>query len=356
MKWQDKLSQRLFNCPYQHIVFTMPHELNSLARKHPGQIYNCLLRSAWTSLRNCCMDSTNLGATPGAVMVLHTFGSDLRYHVHVHALVSFGGLDTNGLWVWPKRKKKIVPFRQIRKVFKNTFLANLSELYHQLQAKISYHDLHSDIYPKAWCVHQQPPTTNSKTISDYLGKYINRIGLSISRFNYDSVHDQVSLAHKDYYRQINKNEPPPLTTKIMHPLVAIHQILQHSLPAYFQKCRYYGLHSNVARTKNCLLIPHTIRHNTMTVRTLMQLICQMIGMETIRCGHCGHDQFMEEKIPADPGWIITCISIPTRNKHPAALPQHTQNHFYASSPRDHALPKIRHSATQTDEKLTLVHV
>jgi len=112
---RERLTSRLLNVPYAHITFTMPHLHNSTSTKYPGVIYNILLRSAWKTIKILAHDQGNIGARPGMIAVLHTWGSDLKYHVHgiltfivrVHTLVTFGGLDNNYNWVFPKRSKII---------------------------------------------------------------------------------------------------------------------------------------------------------------------------------------------------------------------------------------------------------
>jgi len=103
-QWQDRLKNRLLKVPYTHTVFTLPHQLNRIARKYPKEIYNLLLRSAWKTVKKLASDPANLGAVPGMVSILHTFGSDMKYHLHCHTLITFGGLSNNQ-WIWPKHRK-----------------------------------------------------------------------------------------------------------------------------------------------------------------------------------------------------------------------------------------------------------
>lgn len=308
MQWQEKLAQRLYRCPYVHMVFTMPHALNSLARSNPSELYQCLMRSAWSSLLACAEDPAHLGARPGAVMVLHTFGSDLKYHVHVHALVTFGGIDPLGKWRWPVRKNKLVAFRKMRRTFRSHFLSRLKKIHAQLHTYQTYESLHTELTKKSWCVHAEPPTLDSDRIKEYLGKYICRIGLSKQRFNYNSVHQKVTLQFKDY-RSKTADGHTPVASKSMQPLVAIHQILQHCLPRYFQKCRYLGLHANACQKKYCTLIPKKIQNNTTTIRSVFQLIHAMIGLDPGHCTHCHHDQIDVSPIVAQHDWIHTWLDI-----------------------------------------------
>ena len=315
MQWQQKLTSRLYQCPYQHIVFTLPSELRVLARRHPSLMYNILMRSAWQSLKKSCADQNELGARPGAVMVLHTFGSDLKYHVHVHSLVTFGGIDTEGKWRWPKRKNKIVGFRKIRRVFRLEFLKQFSEVYSQLDTHQSYEELYTDLTKKQWCVHQEPPTANAKTITQYLSKYINRIGLSIQRFAYDQKYAKVILEHKDYRSQ-NQSQCSPMISKEMQPMTAIHQIMQHCLPLYFQKTRYYGIHSSACSKKYKDKLPKKIMAEGRTIKSIIQLISQMLGYDITSCQKCGSSEIKTESIKSDNKWILRYIKIPAKNKDP----------------------------------------
>ncbi|MGA7370029.1 MAG: transposase [Nitrososphaeraceae archaeon] len=314
IQWQDKIAGTLFKTPYVHMVFTMPHLLNGLARGNSYAVYNCLMRSAWSSLKECCEDEKNLGAIPGAVMVLHTFGSDLKYHVHVHALVSFGGIDHTDQWRWPKRKRKIVPFRQIRGVFRKHFLERLQSIYGQLDSRYNYKDLCDELMKKSWCVHAEPATVNTKVIGEYLGKYICRIGLSKNRFHYDRVNNEVTILFKDYRNKDQQNGHAPKAELKMQPLAAILQIVQHCSPAYFQKCRYYGLHSSACKIKYQNKIPECIKNNPKSIRTLFQILHQMLGLQGLACSHCGAPDFQVTVIAADKKWITSWLNTIPGNK------------------------------------------
>jgi len=308
MQWQHKLSNRLLKCPYVHMTFTMPHQLNRLARNNPYKLYQCLMRSAWSSLSSCAKEKDQLGARPGAIMVLHTFGSDLKYHVHVHALVTFGGINDNNEWVWPKRKTKLIAYRKIRSEFRKHFLQRLQRIYPKLYTHQDYDDLEGDLLKKSWCVHAEPPTLNGERIKDYLGKYICRIGLSKQRFKYESLEKKVYLQYKDYRNQ-EIGKPAPIGLKELKPLVAINQILQHCLPKYFQKCRYLGLHANACKKKYEHIIPKEIKNNGATIKTLFQILHQLLGLHPNLCEGCGHDQMAVKIIKPNTSWIYTWLPV-----------------------------------------------
>lgn len=270
------------------------------------------MRSAWTALKKGALSHHNLGGTPGAIMVLHTFGSDLKYHIHAHCLVTFGGIDKSGQWKWPKRKNKIIPFRQLRATFRAEFIHNLINIYPALHTLLPLNVLQDDLMKKQWCVNQQPPTTNTSIIEQYLGKYICRVGLSKNRFHYDHINQSVTISFKDYRNTNKNNRIAPQATKTMIPLLAINQILQHALPPYFQKCRYYGLHASASLKKYRHTLPHYIKNNSDTIRTVFQIIKLMMGLKkmTLSCPKCEHLQFEKTLIKPDKSWIIPYLNIP----------------------------------------------
>ncbi len=127
-QWQDRLGNRLLHVPYVHTVFTIPHELNHLAKLNPKELYNLLIRSVWKTVKTLTADENNIGGLPGMISLLHTFGSDMKFHLHVHCLITFGGLSKQGEWKWPKRRKKIAPYREMCRKFRSVFLEGLDVL------------------------------------------------------------------------------------------------------------------------------------------------------------------------------------------------------------------------------------
>lgn len=297
-QWVDKLKSSLLEVPYVHCVFTLPHQLNGLARANKSEMYSMLLKSSWKAIYKI---GQTYGATPGMSSVLHTFGSDLKYHIHVHALVTFGGLKESGEWEYPKHKYKLDKFRSICAIFKRTCMESLRK---QVKAnKLSYHSniepLLSEVSKIRWVVHSTRPTMNTSLIENYLGRYINRIAVSSSRMKYIEEQQQVQLIYNDY-----KNQQPgmaaPKLIKILKPLEAIHQILQHVLPGYFQKSRNYGLHHHSTVIKQA--IPPALKRNPMTIRTVFQILHQLLQINPYQCSECGSDNYKIIEFAGDKSW------------------------------------------------------
>lgn len=311
-QWVDKLKSNLLKVPYIHTVFTLPHQLNSLARNNESVLYSLIMKVAWMTIRNI---GAKAEYTPGMTSILHTFGSDMKYHIHVHALVTFGGLNEDGVWIYPKDKHKIDKYRSICASYKAIFIKVLRSIYKS--GKLTYHQdietLISEVEKIRWVVHSTRPTMDTKVIEDYLAKYINRIAVSNKRLDYIKDSEKVILLHNDYKNQ-QSGQVAPKVYKIMEPLVAIDQILQHVLPPYFQKSRSYGIHHSSSKLK--ATITDTIKRNGQTIRTVLEIITELMKLQPYKCEKCGSDNHYIEEIKPDKTWVGTYILLPIRRAPP----------------------------------------
>lgn len=124
--WRAARLREVLPVPYAHWVFTLPHALNPLAIRHPRWLYGALFDSAAATLLELAANPRWLSAVPGFSLVLHTWSQDLRMHLHVHALITCGGLDAEGGWRAPVRGATFLfPVRAASQVFRGKFLARL---------------------------------------------------------------------------------------------------------------------------------------------------------------------------------------------------------------------------------------
>lgn len=289
----------MLKIPYTHGVFTLPHQLNGLARANSYVIYDMIMRASWESIASIFQ---NKKVMPGMTAVLHTFGSDMKYHIHVHALITFGGLGNNGKWIYPERRHTIASYRNMCSMFKRKFLALLQKAV--AKQKVTYHlsidELINEVKTVRWVVHTTRPTTNTTVLKSYLGRYINRIAISNNRLKYLSQTNEVALIHNDYRNQKSGCQAPK-AIKHLSPMMAIHQIVQHVLPIYFQKSRNYGLHhaSNKVKTQ----AEEAIKAHPSTIRTALQIITALLKREVFRCETCQCTEFQIEKYPLDRSYL-----------------------------------------------------
>jgi len=278
-------------------------------------MYNITIRAAWAAVKKISADPENMGGLPGMVTVLHTFGSDMKYHVQVHALITFGGVDENGNWVWPKHKKRIAKYRKICKAYRKCFMELLySELRKgDITPVEGLAELLETIEKKRWNVRNGYPTTDTTIIERYLARYINRISISKSRLQYlkgkeknDSI---VHITYKDYTNQ-KDGQAAPLEIAKIEPLVAIHNFLTHVLPPYFQKSRYHGLHHHSIYNKYKDKLDAKFKRNKNTIANLFALLRAMTKQDPVKCDQCGKEDFETTAIAADMKWIFNFITIP----------------------------------------------
>ena len=319
MEWQERLSERLFNVPYTHITFTLPHQINRIARSYPKEIYNLIMRSAWKTINDLCVLESNIGAKPGMIAVLHTWGSDLKHHIHVHTLVTFGGLKGSE-WLWPKRKHKVASFRELCRTFRTNYLTALDKLIsnNKIDVQLITKELRDDVEHIRWVVNHQRPTANTATVEEYLSRYICRSAITTNRIDYDSTLKNVKIIYKDYKHQ-KKGEPAPYAYKHLHPMEAIHQILRHKLPPYFHKCRYYGLHSTAQQAKIKATLPDKLKRNPETIRILFRVLKAKLGIasiEEVGCSNCESHNFLITTMVPDVLWPMLYIKHYTLNKSP----------------------------------------
>lgn len=291
-QWVDRLRAKMLEVPYVHIVFTLPHQLNGLARMNPSVMYSTLMKVSWKLISHI---GTRYHYNPGMTAVLHTFGSDLKYHVHLHALVTFGGLSAHGEWVRPQSDLRLEKYRTMSKLYREFFLKELLELYKN--GKLSYHqplnNLLNELSAIRWVVHSTRPTMHTQVIENYLARYINRIAISPSRLQYLADIQQVQISYNDYRNQLPQQVAPKLI-KYLKPLDAIMQILQHCTPRYFQKSRHYGLHH--ALTKSRTDIPQAYLKSALGIRTVFQIIRHLLKSSSPECNNCGCSVFYKMKV------------------------------------------------------------
>ena len=314
-QWEDRLSTKMLAVPYVHTTFTLPHELNGLARRNRKEVYSLLLRSCWKTIEKLCKEEKNVGARPGMTAVLHTWGSDLKYHIHVHCLVTFGGLSAapKPVWKWPKRKGSLAKYWDMCSTYRKVFLAGLKVLmekkavvYHR-----TYESIEEELGKIRWVVHNTRPTADTKVIEAYLSRYICRIGITNSRLTYDASGKNVQIKYNNYNAQ-EKGKPAPKAYRNLAPLVAMQLILQHQVPPYFHRVRHTGLHAGVAYKKIKDQLPSELKRNGKTVRTVIQILKEILKKEPRCCEQCGGFDFEEVSIANDSSYLCQFIVLKKR--------------------------------------------
>jgi hypothetical protein len=307
----DRLNQRLLKVPYIHTTFTIPHQLNGLFRMNQKVLYGALMKACWQTVK---VVSSAQGYTPGMTSVLHTFGSDMKYHIHVHALISLGGVDQTGQWQYPHKKNKIASFRVLCSTFKQMMISQIQQLEktNQLRYHLPVEEMLKEVAKVRWVVHSTRPTMDTTVIQSYLARYINRTAISPSRLKYLPQQHEVHILYNDYKHQ-QSGLAAPKAIKVMSPLEAIHQMLQHVLPLYFNKSRHYGIHQYTTKQRKNIS-SQLINHGAI-IRTVFEILRQLLKLDVFVCHHCGSIDFDKEAIPEDPDYLYTYL----QNKAPPII-------------------------------------
>ncbi len=246
--------------PYFHVVFTLPAPISDIAYHNKAVIYGILFKAAAETLITIAADPKHLGACIGMTVVLHTWGSALTHHPHVHCIVPGGGISLDGeRWV-ACRPNFFLPVRVLSRLFRRLFLEKLLAAH-----RAGHLRFFNDLAPLAdrdafavylaplrkveWVVYAKPPFGGPEAVLAYLSRYTHRVAIANSRLV--AVDDNgVTFKWKDYRAQ--KTKDGRVRQKVM--TLAAHEFIRrfliHVLPSGFHRIRHYGLFANGGRVSN----------------------------------------------------------------------------------------------------------
>jgi len=252
--WIDQRKSEVVDAPYFHVVFTLPAELNPLIYPNQSLLYSLMHRCSSETLLELAKDRQYLGATPGIIQVLHTWGQEMNFHPHIHCIITGGGLTPDRKFV-KSSSNFFIPVKVLGRKFRGKFLYHLNRLYDK--GKLSFHDekwkntyrwneFKDQLYKKDWVPFIKETFNGFGNAIDYLGRYTHRIAISNNRIK--KVTDtEVTFTANDY----KTGEKKEVTFSHQE---FIRRFLMHVLPSGFQKIRYYGFLNNRSKKSNLKLI------------------------------------------------------------------------------------------------------
>ncbi len=186
-EWLAAQLEQLLPCAHFHVVFTLPHELIALWQFNRAWFNQLLFDCARLSLLALCADPRHLGAIPGLLMALHTWGRTLSHHPHVHCLVTAGGLDADAQWR-ACRAGFLLPLRPLQHLFRGKLLAALRLALREQRLKLpapadSPHWLAivKSLYRKHFNIQINPPYAHGRAVAMYLARYVKGGPLAADR-------------------------------------------------------------------------------------------------------------------------------------------------------------------------------
>jgi len=255
-RWLEARQAELLPVDYYHVVFTLPEPISAIAYTNKAVVYRLLFEVAAETLRTIAADPKHLGARIGATLVLHTWGSALTHHPHVHGIVPGGGLSLDGeRWVACK-PGFFLPVRVLSRIFRRRFLEELVKAhrlgqlqffgdYASLSDATAFTDWIEPLRKCEWVVYAKRPFAGPAAVLAYLSRYTHRVAISNSRLL--ALDERgVSFKWKDYRAQ-GKTRHKSMTLGAGE---FMRRFLLHVLPGGFHRIRHYGLIANGGRREN----------------------------------------------------------------------------------------------------------
>jgi hypothetical protein len=266
-KWLVAREADLLPVPYFHVVFTLPAAIADIAYQNKAVVYDILFTASAETMTTIAADPKRLGSRIGITSVLHTWGSALTHHPHVHMIVPGGGISLDGTrWV-PCRPDFILPVRVLSCVFRGLFLAKLVAAHRA--GRLKFFGVHAcldnirtfkaylaPLRKSDWVVYAKRPFGGPRAVLAYLSRYTHRVAISNRRL-VTADDGGVSFRWKDYRIE----GPGRWKTMTLTPYEFIRRFLMHVLPCGFHRIRHYGLlasgtrAANIARARELLAVP-----------------------------------------------------------------------------------------------------
>lgn len=207
-QWVDDRRAELLPINYYHVVFTLPQQLNSLVLGNRAQLYKLLFEAGSGTLLQFGADKKHLGAVPGVINVLHTWGQQLSFHPHIHCIVSGGGIVTDKrrkLVSWKNATRNaddfLFPAKAMAEVYKAIFIKGLRALINtgsvKVMGKQDALSLLQTLYSKPCIVYARAPFAGPLQVIEYLGRYTHKVAIHNSRI-LSHEHTTVTFGYKDY--------------------------------------------------------------------------------------------------------------------------------------------------------------
>ena len=264
--WLAAREADLLPVGYFHVVFTVPAEIAGLALHNKAELYELLFHTAAQTMLTIAADPKHLGARIGITAVLHTWGSALTHHPHIHMVVPGGGISLDGRrWV-ASRPAFLLPVRVLGKLFRRLFLTGLLALFDagRLQffgAQAEFNERRAllrriaPLRKQRWVVYAKPPFSGPEAVLAYLSRYTHRVAISNQRL---IAMDEtgITFRYKDYRRDGAERQ----RVMTLAPDEFIRRFLTHVLPKGFHRIRHYGLlasvthKANIARARDLLAV------------------------------------------------------------------------------------------------------
>jgi len=312
-KWLAARLERLLPTHYFHLVATLPHELNALARFNRELVFNLLFAAVSRALLQFALGYERLRAQIGFTAVLHTWDQDLNFHPHLHLVVTGGGLSPEGdRWI-AARNSFLLPVKALSKIIRAKFMEGLKQAYQEgrLEGKgqcladpVQFRRFTRKLLRKKWVVYAKGSFGASQTVYHYLSRYTHRVAIANHRL-LSLVEGQV------FFRARDNNRPGQKRLVTATAPEFIRRFLLHILPPRFVKIRHFGLmapcnaKTKLEKARGFIRLQEPRAHNEPKGHTLdtprknktwQELLQALTGKDLTTCPQCGKGRLIRVKL------------------------------------------------------------
>ena len=292
-RWLQARQADLLPVEYYHVVFTLPAPIADIAYQNKAVIYGLLFDVAAEVLLTIAGDPKHLGASIGATLVLHTWGSALTHHPHVHGIVPGGGLSPNGEQWLACKPGFFLSVRVLSRLFRRRFLEELQAAHRR--GRLQFFGEHAALADASafaqwlaplrqceWVVYAKRPFAGPEAVLAYLSRYTHRVAIANSRLV--ALDERgVTFGWKDY-RAKGRTRHKTMTLGADE---FMRRFLLHVLPGGFHRIRHYGLLANGSRKANLARVRGLLHAEPPASRALDSDVAIDPGRPCFVCLHCG---------------------------------------------------------------------
>lgn len=290
-EWIEARMKELLPVKYYHAVFTLPHQLNSLVLGNRVAMFNLLFEAASYTLLKFAKDDRYIGAQPGIIAVLHTWGQQLTFHPHVHCIVSGGGIDKARRWkeALKAKHKFLFPANAVAEVYRAYFLKQMQQqidsgsITMTEEQQRDWMNLRSQLYNIRWITYFKEPMGGPAQVVEYLGRYTHKVAISNHRISRIDIDNNVTFNYKDY----TDNGSTKKMTLAGEEFLRRYE--QHILPPRFCKIRHFGYLGNYKRKErvNNLLQQMNLPQHAAQAQVSMTIkLIEKFGTNILQCKCC----------------------------------------------------------------------
>jgi len=298
-QWLQERQAELLPVEYFHLVFTLPHQLNSLTLCNKKVIFDLLFKVVGATLGAFAANPQHgLGGRIGFTAILHTWDQRLLNHFHLHCVVPGGVLSFDGRRFLRAKSGYLFPVKALSRVFRGKFIDALKKMYlhgqiafpksiASLRTKESFSDLVDQLWQKDWVVYSKAPFDGPEKVLEYLGRYTHRVAIS----NHRIVNVENGLVTFRYRDRRGRDKLKQTTIAAQE---FVRRFLLHVIPHSYKRIRHFGFLANrckkrdLTRCRELLGLPTSLPQ--VPDETLQEKMLRLTGADITQCPRCkrGH--------------------------------------------------------------------